>query len=135
MKISFLLLTLSISFSSFGAIVTSKDVTNNCTAYRIVTTESPAQSHESLQDQREFFGFSLGNMEIDFANKVVYVDVIKRILFGFNRNVVEGRVVIRPENPNFNALVNQLNRVVLTLSEVCITEQNELMWATPLVQK
>lgn len=133
MKFSLILLILSASFASFGAVVTSADVKNGCVVYRVTSQEKPRLAKEGIVEPKELYGLTIKNMHIDFNTKSVSVEVTKRIVLAFDRPLIEGRVFIRAENPNFDYLVNQLNRDLFTFDKVCITPQHELIWATMTV--
>lgn len=110
--------------------MTSLDSKNECVVYRNTSKEKPIQAGETLINDKTSYGYTMQNLVIDFENEVVKVDIVNRIALGFNRSLVSGSVFIRASNPNFKALINQLNRVLFTFEKVCITSQNELMWAT-----
>ncbi len=130
MKLSILLLTLGFSVPGFGATATSFDSKNECVVYRNTSKEQPVKEGETQIDNTISYGFTMQNMVIDFKKEVVTVELVNRITLGFNRPLVSGPVFIRPSNPNFKTLVNQLNRVLFTFDMVCISSQKELVWAT-----
>ena len=130
MKLSIILLILSTAFSSFGAVAVSADAKNGCLVYRVTSPEKPRLAKEAVVEQKELYGLTIKDMLIDFNAKTVSFEVTKRIVLAFDRPLLEGRVFVRAENPNFNFLVNQLNRDLFTFDKVCITPQNELIWAT-----
>lgn len=133
MKLSLILLILSSTFASFGAVVVSSDAKNGCVVYRVTSEEKPRLAKEAVVEPRNLYGLTFKDMQIDFDTKSVSLEVTKRIVLAFDRPLLEGRVHIRAENPNFNFLVNQLNRDLFTFDKVCITPQNELIWATMTV--
>lgn len=133
MKFSILLLVLSASLTSFGAIVTSHDGKHSCTVYRATSEEQPKLASEGVVEPRNVYGLTIKNILIDFDTKTVSVEITKRIVLGFDRPLLEQRAEIKASNPNFKYLVNQLNRDLFTFDKVCITDQNELIWATMTV--
>jgi hypothetical protein len=130
MKHVLLLLVLSFSYVSYGAIVVSADTKNKCTVYRVTSPEEAKAKLENVVEPRELYGLTIKNLKIDFETKSATVEITKRIVLAFDRPLLENRVVIKAENPNFDFLVNQLNRDLFTFDKVCIRNSNELVWAT-----
>ena len=129
----FILITLSAlltSLNSFAEVVTSLDNENSCIVFRVPTEKLPIQTNEKLVIEKPVYGLSLKNAKVDFEKNLVEVDVLVRIVLGINFNLTKKPVVIKAENKNFEFLVNQLNRSVFLFDKVCITESNELVWAT-----
>ncbi|MFN8846727.1 MAG: hypothetical protein ACK5V3_05250 [Bdellovibrionales bacterium] len=126
---SLFLLVSFLSLYSQADIVTSHDAKNNCTAYRIPRDSKPIQSDEKLFIEKPVYGLSLQNAKVNFENKTVEVDILVRIVLGLNSNLTTKPVTIKPENKNFEFLLNQLNRSVFLFEKVCISETNELIWA------
>ena len=134
MKIFIFLLVLSASFTSFGAVVTSHDTKHSCVVYRATSEETPKLAEEGVVEPRNVYGFTMKDIQIDFDTKIVSVEITKRVVFAFDRPLLEERVYIKASNPNFKYLVNQLNRDLFTFEKVCVSSQNELIWATMSVQ-
>jgi hypothetical protein len=129
-SISYFIFVFTIGLFAQADVVTSSDAKNNCTVYRIPKESKPLQADEKLLIERPVYGLSLHNAKIDFEKKLVEVDVLVRIVFGINFNLNSKPVIIKPENKNFEFLVNQLNRSLFLFEKVCISESNELVWAS-----
>ncbi len=119
------------SQAAFADIVVSQDVEKKCQIHRATSVEMPAQPGETSIDGRESYGFTLKNLVVDFEQKQVYVEVINRIIFGFDRTLTGKPVVIKASNPDFQALINHLNFSIQVFDQVCLTESNELVYAIP----
>jgi len=127
-----LLGALMFSASSHATLVASYDVANKCNIYRVKAEDMPFIGPEVVVVNRNVYGLSLENMDVDFDNRRVTVDAIVSIPFWFDRSVVSGRVWISPENPQFKFLLNQLNRKIVQFERMCITTKNELIYARHL---
>jgi hypothetical protein len=130
MKIITFLLCLTFSSIGFSAIVKSLDVDQSCTIYRVSTAETPIANNEVIVSDREVYGLTLTNMEINFETKQVLVDPTMVVVLGLNRSLLNQKVFISNENPDFNFLINQLNRKLFVLEKMCISDNNELVYAS-----
>ena len=130
MKITVFLLFLSFAISSFASVVTSFDEKNNCILYRATSVENPTRKNEILFAEKSSYGFTLQKLEIDFQNEIAKLEIVNRVVLGFNSLLTEEKVFVRSQNPDFNFLINHLNRSVHTFDQVCVTSNNELKWAT-----
>lgn len=130
---SVILLTLILSASSFAAIVKSADKENNCTLYQVVAADEngniPLEENQTIALSQDVYGMSFQNMEVDFDKRIVKVDAIANIILGFNKVFVPNKVILSPKNDQFNFLINQLNRKLLVFEKVCISKQNEVIYA------
>jgi hypothetical protein len=115
---------------SFGATVLSQDVKNQCTIFRATNQGTPQLKSESLNDDREIYGFVFQNMQVDFDRQIVIVDAVKSVVLGLDKPVVNGPVFISKKNPNFEFLINRLNRTFHVMDQICISQNNEIIWAT-----
>lgn len=129
MKTLLLLLTLVVS-PAFSAIVTSLNADKSCTIYRVTSEKSPATTEEVEYDSRELYGFSLINLKVNFIKQTATVDIEKKVVLGFDRNLNSHPVMIQASNPQFEFLTNQLNRTLHLFEKICLTDSNELLWAT-----
>lgn len=127
---STLLSFLIFNSNAYAELVSSFDDTNKCVIYRTTTEKNPILSTEKILSPKGVYGFSLKNADIDFENKSVHVDIWVRIIMGLNYNLTSKPVEIKSSNPNFNFLINQLNRAIFLFEKVCVSEKNELIWAT-----
>lgn len=133
MKSILLALAATLSFISAPALadlVKQVDDKNGCTIYRSTSEEKPATLDETVVSDVTLYGFVLRNMDIDFNRKQVTVDIVMSVVLGRNKNLTTGRAFIRSDNPQFHFLLNQLNRNILNLDRVCVTEKNELVYAS-----
>jgi hypothetical protein len=132
-SLSIILLTFILSASSFAAIVKSADKEKNCTLYQVVAADEngniPLEDNQTIALSHDVYGMSFQNMEIDFDKRNVKVDAIANIILGFNKLLVPNKVALSPKNDQFNFLINQLNRKLLVFEKVCISKQNEVIYA------
>lgn len=129
-KLSLLILTALISSSAFSAVVRSKDYSKNCVLYRVTTEKAPKQARETVIIEKEAYGLSTEDMEVDFDAREVKVNLTANIVFGFNR-VLATKARILEGNTDFKNLTNQLNRKVMLLERACVDSQNEIVYARP----
>ncbi|MDO9181909.1 MAG: hypothetical protein Q7U04_05855 [Bacteriovorax sp.] len=128
MKITLLLgiLTSMISFSAFAKIAQSFDAEKSCVLYRVAPADESGkvilQEGEVIIYDKDAYGISLTDMEIDFAKHEVLVQPTINVIFGFNRALIEGKASIAANNPEFNFLINQLNRKLYVFEKICIYE-------------
>lgn len=116
---------------AFASVVKSQDTKNNCTLYRAIHADSKKQmqKNETVFLNREVYGIAFENMDVDFDNREVRVDVVMTIVLGLNKNITEQKAIISSDNPKFSSLVNQLNKKLSMLESVCINNQNEVIYA------
>jgi hypothetical protein len=129
MKVAILLILTAIAFSSQASTLKSFDSENNCTLYRVPTEESPLTSDDVIVNERDAYGLSIVDMEIDFKSQKVSVQPIINIVLGVNRNLTNKRVTISSKNPEFKFLINQLNRKLYVFEKMCINSKNEIVYA------
>jgi hypothetical protein len=130
MKVITFLLCFTLSSVGFTAVVKSLDIAQSCTIYRVSTPETPIANNEVLVSDRDVYGLTLTNMEINFEAKQVLVDPIMVVVLGLNRSLLNQKVFISNENPDFDFLINQLNRKLFVLEKMCISDNNELVYAS-----
>ena len=111
--------------SSAGAsIVKGYDAEKSCVLYRVAPADDNGkvklQSNEVIIYDKDAFGLSFQDMEINFEKREVLVQPTINILFGFNRPLINDKAIISAENPDFNFLINQLNRKLYVFEKVCI---------------
>jgi hypothetical protein len=135
MRKSFALFFLSIilTSSSFAAIVKSADKEKNCTLYQVIAADDngniPLDENQTVVISRDVYGMTFQNMEIDFDKKIVKVDAVANIILGLNKLLVPNKVVLSPNNDQFNFLINQLNRKIFVFEKMCISKKNEVIYA------
>lgn len=121
------------SLSAFSDVVKSEDLENHCTLYELGTRDEAGVTQlkegQTLVSKNNLYGFSLKDLEVDFESKVVKVNLIQNIVFGFNKSLFPEKVTITPENKDFSFLINNLNRVIHLFDRVCVTSENKLVYA------
>lgn len=140
MKKSLLLLACVTLFtsSSFASVVKGHDVENMCVLYRVAQADSNGQiklnPNEVIISAKEVYGFSFQEMEINFDNREVLIQVTMNIVMGINRPLLENKTIISSEHQDFNFLLNQLNRKVSLFEKICIND-GKIIYAKPFEPK
>lgn len=124
---------LSLTTSAFSAVVKSYDADHACTLYR-VTTEDPGTkikmaANETVVFSKAVYGLTFQNMEINFDNRDVKVQVTMNVVMGLNKPLVTPKSTISPDNSEFTTLVNHLNRKLNSLEKVCLSTDNKVVFA------
>jgi hypothetical protein len=135
MKFCALVLAIVFSTSVFSSVVSSYDRDSDCVVYRVTSDETPKGQGENYFFDKEVYGFSLQNMSIDFESRTVNVDSVMNVIMGFNRPLLPGKLLISGDNPEFNFLINQLNRKLYLFEKMCIRKGNQLIYARMLEVK
>jgi hypothetical protein len=112
-----------------ASILKSVDTEKECTLYRVPNETSPALSDEIIISDKDAYGFSFSDMDIDFKNNIVTIVPVINIVLGLNRPLIAKRAFISNKNPDFKFLINQLNRKLLVFEKICINESNEIIYA------
>lgn len=129
-KLSIIILAALISSTAFSAVVRSQDKSKNCVLYRVTTEKSPKQAKEVIIVQNEAYGLSTENMEIDFDQREVKVNLMANVVMGFNKTLAaEARIT--EDNADFKTLTNQLNRKIFLLERACVDANNVIVYARP----
>lgn len=127
------ILFLVFSNAAFGEVLKSQDQDQHCTLYQVASKDENGQIRispdQTVISDRTLYGFSFHNMEIDFQNKLVFVDIVQNIVLGFDRPLLNHKGVISANNKSFNFLINQLNRSVIIFEKVCIAEDFSIVYA------
>jgi hypothetical protein len=130
--LSLLLLAL-MSISAHAQVIKGNDQDHSCTLYRVANEEEgkpiKLNQDEVVISEKAAYGISFVDMEVDFENRKVLVQPTINIILGFNRPLIPKKAIISEENPNFNFLINQLNRKILVFEKVCISSDNEVVYA------
>lgn len=129
MKKLILCMALIVSATAFGEVVSSYDADSKCTLYRVTTDDTPVLKDEAVVYDGDTYGLSLTNMSINFEKKTVSVSPTINVLLGFNRSLLSNKITISATNPDFEFLINQLNRKLYVFEKMCITKKNELIYA------
>jgi hypothetical protein len=133
MKLSSFLLFAFIFTSAQAAIVKSYDHLNQCTLYQVVPSDEEGrvilQRGQRMHFPKNVYGMSFRELQVDFDSRKVTVTPVMNIVFGFNRPLVKNRANISEGNPNFNFLINQLNRSLSLFEKMCISSSSEVVYA------
>ena len=127
------------STASFAAVVKSFDKNNSCTLFRVVAAEESGEIRlkegEKIEVNKEAYGLSLKDMEIDFEKREVSVQPVVNITLGFNKNLTADKVRILTDNQKFNFLINQLNRNLILFESLCISRDQVIIYSTMFENK
>ncbi|MBC7714683.1 MAG: hypothetical protein H7177_15160 [Rhizobacter sp.] len=119
----------TLSSTAFSSVVKSYDAEKKCNLFRVVSETSKAkQNNETVVYAKSVYGIAIENLEVDFDNREAKVNVIMNIVMGLNRPVVEGKATIDENNSQFKVLVNQLNRKLSLLENICISKDNKIVY-------
>lgn len=122
---------LTLSTTAFSSVVKSYDAKNGCTLYRVIHKDSKEQikSFERTYSNKEVYGFTFENMEVDFDRREVRVDPMINIVLGLNQSLRTSKSAIAESNADFTFLINQVNRKLILLEKVCISDENKIIYA------
>lgn len=132
-NLSIVIIGILISTQAMSAVVRGFDFENNCNLFRVVPVDESGKivkgDDEIVINSQDTYGLSFIDMEVNFNQREVTVKPIMNIVFGINRQLVNGKVSIEEKNPDFNFLINQLNRKVFLFEKMCITDDNKVIYA------
>ncbi len=134
-KLSALILTLILSSSAMGSIVRGYDKKEQCDLYRLTSEKAPRLPNESIITDKDSYGLSTIDMEVDFDEREVRVQLMANVVLGFNKVLTGSKVRILESNPEFKMLVNQLNKKILLLEKACVDKNNVLIYAKEAQQQ
>jgi hypothetical protein len=117
-----------ISSSAFSAVYKSYDSNQSCNLYRVVNTDQ-AQENEVVVYSKNVYGISFENLEVDFENRQAQVQVMLNVTLGLNRSLLTTKASISADNVNFTDLINHLNRKIKIFENICITDDNQIIYA------
>lgn len=124
---------LSLTTSAFSAVVKSYDADHACTLYRVTTEEAGTKvklnANENIVFAKAVYGLTFQNMEINFDNRDVKVQIVMNVVMGLNKPLVTPKSTISTDNAEFTTLVNHLNRKLNSLEKVCISTDNKIVFA------
>lgn len=123
---------IAFSSSAFSAVYKSYDSNASCNLYRVVNTDQ-VQDEDVLVYAKNVYGISFENLEVDFANREAKVQVMLNVTLGFNRSLLEKKSTISADNVNFTNLINHLNRKIKLFENICITDENQIVYANEFV--
>lgn len=112
-----------------AAVIKSFNQSRECTRFSI-KDERPGEglkleSNESIHIKGPVYGFTLQDLSVDFDNRWASAKVII-LKYGANK-VLNKSITIKKINPQFNAAINQVNKKILTMHEICIDNNGELI--------
>lgn len=128
MKTLLLIVLSIISTSAFSAVYKSYDSKESCSLYRVDNTNQ-SQDNGEVVYSKNVYGLSFENLEVDFANREASVQVIMNVTLGFNRSLVNKKSTISADNINFTKLINHLNRKINLFENICINDDNQIIYA------
>ena len=111
-----------------ASVVKSFDQDKKCTLFRATSDETPITSAEEVVLERDVYGISFVDMDIDFNAKKALVTPVALVVLGLNKSITANKVFISPKNSDFKHLVNQLNRKLLVFEKLCISKENEVIY-------
>lgn len=121
------LLSLILASTARAAVVVSFDQGKKCDNYRVTTEEKPKLQNEMIVIEKDVYGLSTQNQEIDFDQRKVNVDVMALVVLGFNKRLTGKKVSISESHPDFQSFTNQLNRKIYLFEEICITRKGDVV--------
>jgi hypothetical protein len=117
-----------------AAVVKNRDSEESCTLYRVINSDSSGKinlnNDEVIVDAKDAYGLTFQDMEVNFDTREVLVQPMINIILGFNRPLTTSKAVIPSTHPDFNFLINQVNRKLFVFEKVCITDDNKIAYAT-----
>jgi hypothetical protein len=126
------LICFTLGSSAYAAIVKSYDNENGCDLYKVIPNvpkvKIKLKTGEILIYEKEVYGISLENMDINFDDREVHVQAMISIVFGLNRPMLPKKVTLFPEHPQFNYLLNHFNKTLSLFEKVCIGD-NKIVYA------
>ena len=79
---------LTLSSTAFSSVVKKYDSSKGCKLYRIVSDKTKAkQAGESVVFEKAVYGITIEDLDVDFENREVKVQVVMNIVMGLNRNI------------------------------------------------
>ncbi|MBC7537745.1 MAG: hypothetical protein H7281_02925 [Bacteriovorax sp.] len=111
-----------------ASVVKGFDAEKSCVLYRVLPAPTDSKVKVKLKTgevivyDKDAYGLSFQDMEVNFDNREVLIQPTINIVLGFNRPLIQGKAIIEAENPDFNFLINQLNRKLYVFEKVCIAD-------------
>lgn len=134
-------LALIASMNAHSMVTRQYDQARDCELYSIVSKERnnngdyvlerKIEAHETIIDDRTHYGLESKNLSIDFERRSASFEIISQVAFGFNKNLLDrdgARVSISADNAQFDQAINQVNRKLFSFSEVCLGQNNEVVY-------
>lgn len=140
-NLSVLLALLVLSFNSNAMITKRYDSNHDCDVYSVLNKVKNAQGdyvlarelrrNEEVHDERNHYGLESKNLSIDFDKRKASFEVITQVSFGFNENLLQNdgaKVSIDSAHPQFNEVINQVNKKLLSFSQICVDREQNLIY-------
>jgi hypothetical protein len=114
--------------SASASVVKGFDAEKSCVLYKVLPAPTDSKVKVKLKAgeviiyDKDAYGLSFQEMEVNFDNREVLVQPTINIILGFNRPLINGKAIIEAENPDFNFLINQLNRKLYVFEKICIAD-------------
>ncbi|MBK25480.1 MAG: hypothetical protein CME70_15905 [Halobacteriovorax sp.] len=131
MKIMTILISAFFIFTSIAnaAIIKKFDEAGECTRFSLRHAPNGGkvklEAGEKLHMKGTIYGFTFRDPKVDFEDRSISVraEVLK---FGFNKDLKK-KVVLRSDKVDLDKALNQVNRKISTIDEVCINSEGELV--------
>jgi hypothetical protein len=126
---------LAISTTAFSGVIKSYDAKNSCNLYKVVENAKdtgdmpPLKNGETVVYSKRIYGLVLQDMEINFDAREVKVDIQMSVVLGLNKSLLKSKARIDERNPNLKKITNMLNHKLNSAKEICITADNEIIYA------
>jgi hypothetical protein len=137
MKAGILLSILILGFQAQALVTKGTDRVAKCTSYQVIeagTAETDDLISRIIKEggevasEKSTYGLSFKNLRIDFEKRQVKVDVMQRVVMGFNKVLIRD-LVISADNQDLERQVNKLNYDMTLMREVCVGPNKELVRA------
>lgn len=137
MKKNFLLLIASafIFQTVQASVVKSFDQEKKCTLFRATSDEAPMRSNEEVVLEKDVYGISFVDLDIDFNAKKALVTPTALVVLGMNKSLTPGKAYISAKNSDFKHLINQVNRKILVFEKLCIANDSEIVYGKEFESK
>lgn len=132
-KIIFFMLLAVLTQAGQAAVIKKRDSEQNCTLYKVISPDANGKlkisNDEVIVTQKDAYGLSFIDMEINFDAREVLVQPTINVVMGLNRPLINAKASISADNADFNFLINQLNRKIMVFEQICISDNNIIQYA------
>lgn len=120
---------------AYSMIAKYDDLAADCTRYSVIkkvrddngdlNLERDLIDGEKIINTRIHYGLSTSNLQIDFDRRAALLEIITNVTLGVNQNLLGRDVMVEVEegHPQFEEILNSLNRRVLLFDQVCVRDQ------------
>lgn len=107
----------------------------DCTMYQVRNSklvegakvfEPALRDDEVVIATRGYYGLNLENMQIDFEQRYVYVDIIKMLQLGFDTPFLPHPVRIKADHPRFKVFLDIINKRRNVIQSICLHNNLEV---------